>query len=123
MDHMLGETGATDAPRRHVDGPPELVGPGSFEASKLAQSRPEDPAGEPVDEVGLLGQGQKRVGVEQPVRRVLPADERLDDLYPRAPERGLRLVVQYELAVIDRVAQLTHQAQLRSVVMIELGVV
>ena len=45
--------------------------------------------------------------------RVMPADQGLHADYPAASHRDLRLVVQDELLVLDRMAQVAHQSEVR----------
>ena len=75
-----------------------------------------DPLGEPVDEVGLLGERDEAVRREEAQGRVLPADERLHGVDAAVGEPGLRLVVQHQLARVDRVAQLAGEREVRRVV-------
>ena len=75
-----------------------------------------DPLGEPVDEVGLLGERDEAVRCEEAERGVLPADERLDRVDAAVAEPGLGLVVQHELARVDGLAQLGGQGEVRRVV-------
>lgn len=60
-DHFAGEGGADDAPRRRVDGHREVKS-GVVELLDPRQGLVEDPGGERVDEVGLLGHGQEAIG-------------------------------------------------------------
>ena len=52
--------------------------PGSPSASQVGQRAAQHPPRQLVDEVGLLGQRQERVRVQQSARRMLPAHERLE---------------------------------------------
>ena len=62
-------------------------------------------------------------GGMKPARRVLPADERLDADDPAGREVGLRLVVDDELADLDRPAQLAGERESGRVVRVLLRVV
>ena len=53
--------------------------------------------------------GRKASGASRPCSRVLPAHERLDAVDRAALEVGLRLVVEDELAALDRAAQLAGE--------------
>ena len=61
------------------------------------------------DQIRLLGDGDELRRPDVAVRRVVPARERLeaDDLAGR--DRGLRLIVDFQLVVLDRLAQLLRQ--------------
>ena len=50
-------------------------------------------------------------GAEQPALRVLPAHERLEAGHGAGPHVGLGLVVQDELAGLERPVQLAHEPQ------------
>src|SRR3712207_7714484 len=50
-------------------------------------------------------------GQDQAPLRVLPAHQRLDAAHAPAGQRDLRLVVQHQLAVVDRPAKLTERSE------------
>ncbi len=60
------------------------------------------PLAQPDDQAGLLGQPDEPVRADQPQLRVLPADQRLDRQHPSVQQRHDRLVVQHELAPVQR---------------------
>ena len=63
------------------------------------------------DEPGLLGDGQEVVGRNKSALGVLPAHERLESYDASVAHVDLRLVVDDELAMLDRAAQLDFSAQ------------
>ena len=81
------------------------------QARALAQRAVEHPAGQVGDQAGALGQRHELAGREQAARRVLPAHERLDADHRAGAQRDLRLVVQDELVLVDRAAQLGEQRE------------
>ena len=81
------------------------------EAVDLLQRAVEHERGERAREPALLRERQEVRGREQPAPRVLPAHERLDAARRAARQVGLGLVVQDELAGVDRVAQLAHERE------------
>ena len=70
-----------------------------------------DPVGEPDDELGRLGGGHERARRQEAAHRVLPADERLDARDRAVGGADLGLVVEDELAVVDRVPELGHERE------------
>ena len=48
------------------------------EIADVGERAREHPVGQPVDELGRFGQRQEPLGCEEPVHRVLPANECLD---------------------------------------------
>ena len=84
--------------------------PGPMPAD-LLQRAVEHVGGERARQPALLRERQEVCGREQPAPRVLPAHERLDAGDGPARQVGLRLVVQDELAVVDRVAQLADERE------------
>ena len=119
-DDLLREVGAHDAAGGHVDGDGEVEAE-LVEPLDLHQRLVQDPPGQRVDQVGLLGQRQEAVGIEQAVHGMLPAHECLQGADPIARRARLRLVVQHQLPVGDGVAQLGHQAEAGGVVLVEVG--
>ena len=59
--------------------------------------------------------GMKSSGLEEPARRMLPAQERLDTADPAGRELHLRLVVDDELVPLERLAQIADERQPRGV--------
>ena len=68
----------------------------------LANSALHDIARQHVDEARPLGDRAERFRCEQPVRRVLPAEHRLDTGHQPSRQLDLRLVEEGELALLDR---------------------
>ena len=64
------------------------------------------PIGELADHAGLLGEGDERVRNEQAASRVPPTHERLDATDSLGGGVDLRLIVETELPVVDRVREL-----------------
>ena len=69
-----------------------------------------------LDQARLLGERDELVGRDEAALRVLPAQQRLDRSHLAVGQDGLRLVVQRELALLDRAPQLAHERQPRRVV-------
>jgi hypothetical protein len=78
---------------------------------KLAAGLDEAPAAEAPDQPGLLGERDELSRWDEAVARVLPARERLEALDLARRERQRRLVVELELVVRDRLAQLGLELQ------------
>ena len=72
--------------------------------ARLATGRLEHPAAERQDQPRLLGQGDERNWWDQATDGMLPADEGLEPDDPFGREVDQRLVVQAELAALDRLA-------------------
>ena len=62
--------------------------------------------------------GKNRSGQQQPVLRVLPADERLDGVDAAVREPRLGLVVQHQLVGVDRTAKLGEEREVGRVVVV-----
>ena len=71
----------------------------------------EQQVGEPRHQTGLLGQRDELVGHHQAQRRVVPPNQGLDAKHLTGRQRNLGLVLQLQLAGLDRVPQLTEQTQ------------
>ena len=98
--------------RRDVDRhgePPALLPPEPCLPARLAQH----PRPKWTDQAVGLGQRDELVWQHQPALGVVPADQRLDTGEAAAAKIELRLVVQYELAALQRQAQLTLQPSTR----------
>ncbi len=90
---------------RDRDGQPSRL-PGCV----LAQRCTQHPATQRPNKPGLLGNRDEHIWRNQPALRVTPADQRFDGGQRARPDVHLRLVVQDELAAVDRVAQVSLQA-------------
>ena len=105
---VVDEPGVQQAPHRqvHRDDQVQALAPPERALEErviehVLQERP--------DETGLLGRGDESIRPQQPVARVLPADEGLHAIdVPRA-DLDLWLEVDDEVAVLDRLAQLPDQ--------------
>ena len=82
----------------------------------LCQSAVEHRHRERPDQPGVLGERDEHVGADEPAPRVVPAHERLDAGDETGADRGLRLVVDDELALLERAAQLAGERQPRGAV-------
>ena len=74
-------------------------------AGRGADRLEDDPVADVVDQSVGFGKGYEIIGVNQPLRRVLPADQRLDALDPARRQAQLRLVMQAKLALFEGCAQ------------------
>ena len=92
---------------RHIHRKP-LVGPDAH----LAAAFLDHPVAQPVDQPEALGNRDEHVGPHHAARGVLPAQQRLHALQPSQPGIDLGLIVQLQLAPLQRVAQVLLQAQL-----------
>src|SRR5579875_1556073 len=71
------------------------------------------PGRELPDEPGLLGERHEDVGEEEAAGRVLPAHERLHAGRAAVAGGDLRLVVEPELAPVDRLGELARKGEAR----------
>ena len=103
--------GVEERARRQVDRDRQLVAlrPATRGTGASRRSSTQRVSGD--DQAGLLGERHELVGADQAVARVVPAHERLDADDAAADDVGLRLVVQLELAALDRRAQLAGERQ------------
>ena len=65
---------------------------------------------------GLLGERDEVVGADEAALRVVPAHERLDGVHPAVVQDGLGLVVERQLALLERAPQLADEGQAAGVV-------
>src|SRR5436853_7425388 len=82
----------------------------------LAQRLIEHPGRQRLDEVGLLRGGNEVIRWQQAVAGMAPAHECLDLCGSPVRHGDDRLVVQHELELVDRIAQLADQRQAPAVV-------
>ena len=87
----------------------------------LLQRAIEHERGQRAREAALLDQRQEVAGAEQPALGVLPAHERLDAAHGARPQLGLRLVVQDELAGLERGAELADEREPLAAVVVAAG--
>ena len=112
LAHRGQEMAIAQLHRRDVDRhgePPALLPPEPCLPARLAQH----PRPEWTDQGVGLGQRDELVWQQQPALGVVPADQRLGTGEAAAAKIKLRLVVQYELAALQRQAQLTLQPSTR----------
>ena len=102
---VAGEPRVAGVRRGQVDGDAYAV-TGVEPGAHLAQCLVEHVQGERLDEVRRLDDRKELAGAEQPSRRVLPTNERLDRVGATRAQIDLRLVVQDELVLFDRPADL-----------------
>src|SRR5256885_2148270 len=100
LDEAIPDPGGLDV---HGDRQVEaLLAP----ARALLERLLDDEERERPDEAGVLCDGDEDVGRDEAALRLLPADERLDAAHRAVGEPRLRLVVEHELAVLDRAPEL-----------------
>ena len=81
-------------------------------SAPISVERPvEHERGQRAGQPALLDEREEVAGAEQAALRVLPAHERLDAAHGAGPQLGLRLVVQDELAGLERGAELADQRE------------
>ena len=85
--------------------------PRSRSAHTSSQRAVEDERGQRPRQAALLDQREEVAGAEQAALGVLPAHERLDAAHRAGPQLGLRLVVQDELAGLERGAELADERE------------
>ena len=86
--------------------------PGVQPAPLLGEREVEHPLGQPQDEAGALGDRDEVARRDEPLGRVLPAQQRLDALDPLAVQGDLGLVVQEQLVVaVERAAQVAEHGE------------
>jgi hypothetical protein len=105
---LLGEVEVEHVAAREIDGHRELealLAPGAA----LAQPRLEHVERERPDQAGVLGERDEVGGYEQAALRVLPAHERLHRAHAAVLEARLRLVIERQLAPLERVAALADR--------------
>ncbi len=106
--------------RAEVDGDAEVAA-AQAQAPDLVERAVEHERGQRAREPALLDQRQEVHGPEQPALRVLPAHERLDAAHVAAAQLGLRLVVEDELAGLERRAELADQREPLAAVAVAAG--
>ena len=117
-----GELLAVEASRGDIDGDGPSV-PLALPLRSLAKRALHDVARQPVDEARPLGDRPQRFPCEQPVRRVLPAEHRLDTGHRSRRQLDLRLVEEGELALLERPPQLAADGEPGPGVAVLVGVV
>ena len=86
---------------------------GAVPGGALGERLREHPARELADHAGLLGEGDEDVGHQQPTCRVLPAHQSFDTGDELGARVDLGLVVEAELALLDRIGQLACEREAR----------
>jgi hypothetical protein len=110
LGNERGKLGGEQVADADVDRHPERP-PVGMPRGAIAQRGRENPARELAHQPRLDRQRQEPRRRDQPVLGVLPAHERLDRRDPVVAEIELGLVVQQQLAGVDRGAELVRQAQ------------
>ncbi len=109
---VLQQAAVPELPVRDVDADPQVIGcAGKFPHGNLTARLAQNPPTHRHDESGLLGNRQELRRREQPTRRVLPTNECLERESAAGTDRDDRLVVQAQLAAIDRLPKLGLDAQ------------
>ena len=116
--HLVGEVGVEEVARGQVHGHRQAQA-AAEEAVALLERLVHHAQGERHDQAGLLGERDERVRVDQAALGVLPAQQRLDRLDLAAAQVRLRLVVEDQLALLDRAPQLADQHHARGVAVVE----
>ena len=93
-----------------VDRDAEVVA-GSRSAAHLLERAVEDERGQRPRQAALLDEREEVAGAEQAALGVVPAHERLDAAHRAGPQLRLRLVVQDELAGLERGAELADERE------------
>ena len=104
------EVGFLKVAHAHVDGD-RNVEPLRPPLAHLVESRPQDVRREPVDQAGALCQGHELVRRDEATFRVAPAHERLHPHDVTVRESHLGLVVELEVAGLQRLTQRGDRAQ------------
>ena len=97
----LVERAAVELHRRDVDRDPDMLGP----ARRLRAGLADHPRADRDDQAGVLGDGDELDRRDQPARRMVPADQRLERADAVVLEVEQRLVIQLELAALEREPQ------------------
>ena len=95
------ELAAVELHRRDVDRDADMLGP----ARRLRAGFAEHPGADRHDQPGILGDRDELGRRNQPARRVVPADQRLERADAIVLEVEQRLVEQFELAALEREAE------------------
>src|SRR6185295_17665109 len=82
-----------------------------LEVHRVAAGRLQDPEPERDDQAGLLGERDEVERRDEAALRVLPADERLEAVDRAGLQRDERLVVERELAVLERPRKVALELQ------------
>src|SRR6266446_4666706 len=106
--HRVGQLSIEQVARRQVDRDPD-VNTGLRPGMDLAERLVEHPRRQRLDQVRLFRRWDEVVRRQQPVHRVTPADQRLDLRRLAVDRRHDRLVVEHQLELVDRVAELPDQ--------------
>ena len=103
---LVGQRGLGELASGQVDGQAREVDRGvGGPARELAAGLAQHPAPERHDQPALLGDRDERAREHDPLLRVAPAHQRLDGDDPALVEVDERLVVELELVVVERAAQ------------------
>src|SRR5581483_7554004 len=89
----------------------------------LAERRVEHEPGDAPDQAGLLGHRDEGVGADEPPLGMLPADECLHRRHLAGGDAGLGLVVDDELAPLDRGPELADELEPRERMLVVLRAV
>src|SRR5262249_32884173 len=117
--HAGEKIAAAELHRRQVDGEPHVLRP----CLRVAAGLPQDPFADRDDEADLFGDRNETIWPEQPAVRMIPAYQRLDaaDLSALHVDHGL--VVQDELLLRQRFAQIDLQLAAQPRLGVHLGLV
>ena len=87
------------------------VDAGAALLADLRQRPVEDERRERAGQLALLDEREEVAGAEEAPLRMLPAHQRLDAPHGARPDVGLRLVVQHQLAGLERAVQIADERQ------------
>ena len=118
----LGQLLVVQAAGREVDRDADLEAR-LLPVRQLAERGIEAPAGERLDQAGLLGVRDELVGQDRALVRVAPAGERLDAVDRAGQQVELGLELERQLAALDRLAERARERQVPDRVAILVAVV
>ena len=121
--HELGESGRGELTGRHVHGEQEgrLYQSGPRPCGGLRHGAVEHPRTQRLDQAGFLGERHERRRHQQAVGTMPPAHQRLDADHTAAVESEGRLVVQRQLVVAQRSAQVVLAFEARDDPIVDVG--
>ncbi len=107
------QTAVPELRRRDVHGNPQALEPLAAPGGGPDADGLQHPRVDRRHQPDLFGDLEKGLGRQQPVRRVSPAEQRLQPRHPRAPKIDHRLIDEHELATVERLSEVVLQAEAR----------